>query len=275
MTEHNEGSPTHDVGLEVLVKVQRVDGLLDHGVDLVVADMNLAHSEMCRVGRRLGMGRGRSRGCNQWGGMGCPAKTKREKRRKAATLSSAGALFMACLSALSACVSQRQSRISRRPSRASDTGRPEQGQPSHGSSQATQTCKHVAVPHPLRHRTEVSRVGDMAAGAFHLPSTSPPSLPSPHFISLGKWLLQDCGSAASQRLHRLWLRQHALVIEPLRSLISMACIRASNRLLCLDFAHEQKQQKTSDPDILPSSPKKTTSPHHSFIHNCWRCDFGS
>lgn len=38
---------THDVGLEVLVEVHGVDGLLDHGVDLVVADVNLAHCGVC------------------------------------------------------------------------------------------------------------------------------------------------------------------------------------------------------------------------------------
>lgn len=38
-------SCTHDVRLEIFVEMHRVHGLLDHGVDLVVANMNLAHRE--------------------------------------------------------------------------------------------------------------------------------------------------------------------------------------------------------------------------------------
>lgn len=45
-TKNNKTSNcTHDVRLEVLVEMHRIHGLLDHGVDLVVADMNLAHRE--------------------------------------------------------------------------------------------------------------------------------------------------------------------------------------------------------------------------------------
>lgn len=43
--EKNQRVRTHDVRLEVIVEMHRVHGLLDHGVDLVVADMNLAHCE--------------------------------------------------------------------------------------------------------------------------------------------------------------------------------------------------------------------------------------
>lgn len=44
---------THDVRLEVIVEMHRVHGLLDHGVDLIVADMNLAHCEQYVMGWRV------------------------------------------------------------------------------------------------------------------------------------------------------------------------------------------------------------------------------
>lgn len=41
---------THDIRLKVVVRVEQVNRLLDHRVDLVVADMNLAHLDAVYTG---------------------------------------------------------------------------------------------------------------------------------------------------------------------------------------------------------------------------------
>ena len=68
----SKGVLTHDVGLEVLVEVHRVDGLLDHGMDLIVADVNLAHCGVCRMGVC----------CTRGWVMGQMSRRKMKKRKK-------------------------------------------------------------------------------------------------------------------------------------------------------------------------------------------------